>query len=77
MGDPPTYSADVGATENVENARVMLRGSVKWDHCMNLNFAEGNFPFHFCEKEQAVRIGAVLGRLYHEAEKLLGENWDS
>lgn len=50
-----------------------IHGSVKWDGCSNLWFK--NDCFHFCAKEQAQRVGVMLGRVYDEAARLMGEKW--
>jgi hypothetical protein len=50
-----------------------IRGSIKWDGCSNFFFSSE--CFHYCSKEQAQKIGVMLGRAYDEAKLLLADKW--
>src|ERR1022692_2239834 len=65
FGPPHSYGRKtwVGYTENLDEARISMTGYVKWDHCMNLDFDEDEGSFHFCSKEQAMRLGILMERL--------------
>lgn len=75
MGKLPSYklAEGHGRTEDTTLAQIAISGSIKWDHCINMQFLDQ--CYHFCGKEQAVRLGSVMERLYDEAEKLLDTTW--
>lgn len=70
------YVAGIGNTTDLTKAQIMIEGFVKWDHCSNFKFIGGNYPFHFCSKQQAENIGVLLSRIYDEAISLLKDSWD-
>jgi len=54
-----------------EETELFLKGYVRSDHCSNWTFGEPNIMVHFCEKEEAMNVGSLLGRLYEEADNLM------
>jgi hypothetical protein len=48
-----------------------IAGSVKWDGCSNLNVEQ----IHFCGRDDAVKLGEVLGAIYDAAESVI-PLWD-
>ena len=55
-------------TDDFAGAEVFLEGGVKWDGCSNWFFPDS--CYHFCEKEQAMAVGALFQRLYEWAKEL-------
>ena len=58
-------------TSNLDEAERVFVGHVKWDGCSNWDLnGDGGIP-HFCSKEQAVRVGAVMALCYDYAAALM------
>jgi len=49
----------------------MMRGFLKWDGCINIEFY--NYV-HFCGKEEAMNLGVLLGYIYDMAAEMMPEN---
>lgn len=62
MGGSPVYT--------IEEAEVTVTGFVKWDGCSNWDFKTSECMMHFCEREQMVQLGELLGRLYDMTAEL-------
>lgn len=64
-------------TEDISKVKPFLGGGIKWDNCANLIFEEdaGHY-LHFCDRQQAVNVGILMGELYDLARELIGERWD-
>lgn len=62
----PLVEKDRGATPayRTEDAEVTVTGFIKWDGCSNWDFKTGGCMLHFCDREQMVQLGELLGRLY-------------
>jgi hypothetical protein len=75
--DPRQYEdAEGQVVEDINKAAVYMSGSVKWDGCSNLTFDEQErVALHFCGKENAMHIGALLGAIYDEAARCI-PGWD-
>lgn len=58
------YMGNYGPTNDRTEANVYLRGHVKWDGCSNWDFCTHECMMHFCEREDMVAVGELLGRLY-------------
>ena len=54
---------------DAELGEVIIDGWVKWDGCSDWNFTDD--CYHFCSKEQAMRIGVLFGKLYDYAEQAI------
>lgn len=66
-------SSDI--TEDVADAQVFLRGSIKWDGCCNIRFDEQDeHMLHFCGRGDAARVGKLIDRLYDIAAEIPA--WD-
>lgn len=62
----PTFCTDLDKSERA------LAGQVKWDSCSNWDMEGDDCSMrHYCSREQAVRIGAVLGICYDMAKELM------
>lgn len=48
-----------------------IRGTLRFDGCMNLDTPAG---MHFCRREQAESLGAVLARVYEIGKQALPYN---
>jgi hypothetical protein len=67
--------SDGQAVFSIDEAQVFLHGDVKWDGCSNWYFDEQDeVMLHFCSKDEAMRLGLLMGRLYELAESLI-EHW--
>lgn len=59
----------IDLTHNLEEAEVpFLKGTIKWDGCCHLNF--DNY-IHFCDKQDAIGVGRLIGELYDLAKKMM------
>lgn len=59
-------------SENIEDAEVFLRGSVKWDGCSNWDFPGlEDVMMHFCSVQDAKNLGILFERIYGIAEELI------
>ena len=47
-------------TVSLINAEIYCDGWVKWDGCSDWSFGD----YHFCSKEQAMRVGIIMGIAY-------------
>lgn len=65
------YDGECNPTESLDEAELFLEGHVKWDGCSNM-YTEEESCWHFCEKQQAVNVGILMGRLYELAESFFG-----
>lgn len=80
------WQGEMGPTLDKAESEIELEGSVKWDGCSNWDFHPGDkgvmegtdnqlrFMKHFCEREQMVQWGELLGRLWDMGEKV--PHWD-
>lgn len=58
---------DVGSTDDISEARLLMHGHVKWDGCMNVTIEDSEteqVALHFCGRRSATAVGVVLNRLY-------------
>lgn len=74
VADRKNAQSTPDSVETLEEAKVFLSGSVKWDECSNFNLGNDGY-YHFCSKQEAVNVGVLLGRLYDWAARLI-PNWD-
>jgi hypothetical protein len=71
------HTPSMTPTDDRAEAEVFLSGSIKWDGCANVFFdAQEDACLHFCGRADAMRVGALLGRLYDLAAELV-ERWDA
>jgi hypothetical protein len=58
--------------ESIDDAERFMNGHVKWDGCSNLEFDDSaECMLHFCGKQHAVRLGALMGAIYDLAHEIL------
>lgn len=55
---------DCRETEKIEEAEVVVSGSVKWDGCSNWDFHTDECMAHFCDRKGLTDFGELLGRLW-------------
>jgi hypothetical protein len=60
-------------TTNLDEAEVFVEGSIKWDGCSNLTHGVDGRCIHSCSREEAMKIGALIGRLYDIARDMMGD----
>lgn len=59
-----------------ETASVYLSGGLKWDGCINMQFdAQDRAMLHFCGKKDAMRLGAIMERIYDHLGPIIPA-WD-
>lgn len=59
-------------TINIDKAKRILVGTIKWDGCSDINFYPDNDGCsHFCGMKSALDLGYILGALYEEAKKTM------
>lgn len=64
-------------TPDLDRAQPFLSGTIKWDGCSNLTFDDQALgALHFCGREHAAQVGALIARLYDLAAELIS-NWDA
>ena len=60
-----------GDTSEVEDARIFLRGTIKFDGCSDTRFGDGGY-YHGCFREHLTRLGPLYDHLYDWAMELIG-----
>lgn len=74
--ETPGSQTPFPGTTKLEEAAVYVHGDVKWDGCSNWHFDhQDEVMLHFCDKDSAVKIGALLGRMYDIAKELMPDTW--
>lgn len=68
--DKPIYQSCLSADsrDNIENAEWVIRGSIKWDACANIEFS--NFV-HLCGPIDAKNFGILMSRLFDMACEMM------
>jgi hypothetical protein len=61
-------SPDFG--ESIDEAEIFLKGQIKWDGCSDLYLGDSGY-FHFCGKQDALRLGALINYLYDKCAEYL------
>lgn len=64
-------SAD--GTSNLDEAKPILTGSIKWDGCSNFQFPDD--CYHWCGRKDAADFGKMIDRLYERAASMI-KAWD-
>lgn len=73
VNDDPEFLYSNANNEPVTDpnkAQIYISGHMKWDQCSNISL-----PDHFCYREEVVRLGDLLGRIYDLAKEMIGKNW--
>lgn len=65
------YVSSPDPVESPDDADVFLDGSIKWDGCSNWDFHTDACMAHFCSRDSAIKLGALMGRMYEIAEILI------
>lgn len=68
------FKVHIESTDIVDDWETFCNGSIKWDHCMNIDIGEEGVMMHFCEAEDVAIIKAVTDKLYEYAKQI--EAWD-
>ena len=68
--DKPIYQnrSDADSTNGIENAEWIVRGSIKWDACANIEFSN---CVHFCGPIGAKNFGSLMTRLFDLAYEMM------
>ena len=70
-------TSSMDTTFDLEEARRMLSGTVKFDGCSDLIFFPDESGYeHFCGRKSASNIGQVIDAVYSLAVVMLGSNAD-
>lgn len=70
----PLFPKENGSlpTENEQESEIMIRGSIKWDGCSNIEFpASQSCMHHECDRVGLTDIGILLGRIYDQCAELM------
>ena len=59
-------------TTDPNQAEWLVRGSIKWDGCSDLEFNSEDCAIHLCGPTDAIEIGVLLGRVYEMAREAMG-----
>ncbi len=70
-GKPIMYGGSHRPVESMGEAEVFVDGFIKWDGCSNFEFGPPGIMVHFCDREQAVGLGQLLGWLYDVAAETI------
>lgn len=60
-----------GSTSEVENAAILMSGTIKFDGCSDNRFGNGGY-IHGCFREHLTRLGPLYDHLYDWAIELIG-----
>lgn len=75
-GPPLKFRTDDGGiTSDLNQAEILVKGSIKWDGCSHNNFGENGY-LHACCKSEMVRFGELFSRLFDMAQELMPDNGD-
>ena len=70
-----TYHTKYGCndyTENTAKAAIFLEGSIKWDGCSDMYFAEQEgVSMHFCGKRDLENVGKLLMNIWNLGGELI------
>jgi hypothetical protein len=70
---PYTYPSNkaMESTSNLEEADILLKGSIRFDGCSHNYFGEGGY-IHGCFREHMTRLGTLYDHLFDWAIELIG-----
>lgn len=60
-------------TPNIDEAIVLLKGSIKFDGCSDINFDNGGY-LHSCSRQELTRFGPLFNKLFDIAMRLMPNN---
>ena len=60
-----------GDTSEVEEAEILVSGTIKFDGCSDTRFGDGGY-YHGCFREHMTRLGPLYDHLFDWAMELIG-----
>lgn len=61
-------------TSDLDQAELLVKGSIKWDGCSHNNFGDENGYLHACSRREMVRFGELFDRLFEIAQELMSDH---
>ena len=58
-------------TDDLNQAEMLVKGSIKWDGCSHNTFGEEDGYLHACSRQEMVRFGKLFDVLFDIAQELM------